>query len=181
MPARVKEISEPSGNKPPKLEVIIQCEGSQGVLCLEDLAAIGGVDIKTVQSVSLRITRDRLELHASADAREADYPGITVDASTPQAGDVWLGNFEMPCGTYPTRIAARLYAGCHSYETDEPIAIVTHEVTDDARIIYRSGRYGQNGESMKKLVYVDYREADTRPWLDASEESMPEHREDEQR
>lgn len=142
---------------------------------------LGALDIKdpeNVREVRLGMERGRIMLHAAVQPREADYPGIMVDASTPQAGNVYLGNFELPCETYPTRIAARLYAGCEKFETDEPIAIVTHEVTDDARVIYRSQNHPAPDKAMRKLVYVDEKSAKSTPWLDAGEENMPEHVED---
>ena len=122
--------------------------------------------------------RAGIDMHASFQPREADYPGITVDAATMQAGNIYLGNFELPCETYPSRIAARLYAGCEKFETDEPIAIVTHEATDDARVIYRSQNHPAPEKAMRKLVYVDEKSAKSTPWLDAGEENMPEHVED---
>lgn len=125
----------------------------------------------------LSIKRDAIELFAEMSVLEKDYPGISVDAMIREHRTLFLGNFELPCETYPTRIASRLYAGDPAYETDSPIAIVTHEATDDARAIYRSDNHGT--KPMCKLVYVDHELADSRTWKDAGEENMPEHREDE--
>ena len=141
---------------------------------LAELCLILGLPEELPDEVAVGMARDAIDMRASFQPKEADYPGITVDASTRQAGDVYLGNFELPCESYPTRIAARLYAGCHKYETDGPIAIVTHEVTDDARVMYRSGKYGNGPRPMRKLVYVDHDLADSRTWKEPGEEKMPE-------
>lgn len=146
---------------------------------LVELCLILGLPEELPDEVTVGMARDAIDMHASFQPKEADYPGITVDASTRQAGDVYLGNFELPCESYPTRIAARLYAGCHKYETDGPIAIVTHEVTDDTRVMYRSGKYGNGPFPMRKLVYVDHDLAGSRTWREPGEEKMPEHIEDE--
>ena len=180
--ATPEPYDEPKAKKPPKLYVEIIPEfGKHGYrLYLADLMAAAGIaDHPAPDEIRLGIIRDGLDMYASTSPREADYPGITVDAHKDTAGDIWLGNFEMPCETYPQRIAARLYAGCSKFETDEPIAIATHEITDDARILYRVGQYGSGGKSMRKLVYIDVTHAAYRPWLDAGEDAMPEHIEDE--
>ncbi len=170
-----------NGLLPPHAELAIKSGDVTRTFGLAALADALGLDRASITHMSLRLRRGGMVLHADIEPKEADYPGIDVDACTDQAGDVYLGNFELPCETYPQRIAARLYAGCHKYETDEPIAIVTHEVTDDARVLYRSDRYSRDTTpGMKKLIYVDYKEAETRPWLDATEEGMPEHLEDEE-
>lgn len=164
--------------RPPGVFIVLQTGAGERRLSLEDLKkALGITD--TVNSLAIGLKRDRMVMTAALQPREADYPGIDVDASTDQAGDIYLGNFEFPCETYPTRIAARLYAGCHRYETDEPIAVVTHEVTDDARIMYRAGKYGGKPRPMHKLVYIDHDLADSRTWREADEAKMPEHQEDE--
>lgn len=172
----------PDGSVPKKPpECFLALEFRNGTVARFPVAEVVRALGKTMPAgIRLGMERGGIEMHASVQPGEAEYPGITVDASTRQAGEIWLGGFELPSECYPARISARLYAGCGKYETDEPIAIATHEVTDDARVMYRAGKYGpDHGGSMHKLVYVDYRSADTRPWLEASEEAMPEHREDE--
>lgn len=169
--------------KPPKYHMTVKYpNGYTATFSLEEILAKFGLS-EMPQSlpdeIKFGMERDGIGMRASFQPKEADYPGITVDASTAQAGDVYLGNFELPCETYPTRIAARLYAGCHKYETDGPIAIVTHEVTDDARVMYRSSKYGGQPRPMRKLVYVDHDLAGSRTWNEPDEENMPEHQEDE--
>lgn len=168
--------------KPPEYYMTVALtDGTLHRFALKDVLALlkaDGGGTAPVQEIRVGMERDGIMLHADFQPREADYPGITVDASTPQAGNIYLGNFELPCETYPTRIAARLYAGCEKYETDEPIAVVTHEATDDARVIYRSQNHPAPDRAMRKLVYVDEKSAKSTPWLDAGEENMPEHVED---
>lgn len=165
--------------KPPKYRIEIKSgDGPAAVFTLDEVIAKLGI-AGSPDEIRLSMERDGIEMHASVQPKEADYPGITVDASTAQAGDVYLGNFELPCEAYPTRIAARLYAGCHKYETDGPVAIVTHEITDDARVIYRSSKYGGQPRPMRKLVYVDHDLAGSRSWKEPGEDNMPEHQEDE--
>lgn len=164
-------------NKPPEHFLTLKYrDGTSARFALEDVVKALGK--KMPDEVRLGMVRSGIEMHAAFQPREADYPGIMVDASTPQAGNVYLGNFELPCETYPTRIAARLYAGCEKYETDEPIAIVTHEATDDARVIYRSQNHPAPEKAMRKFVYIDEKSAKSAPWLDADEGAMPEHVED---
>ena len=43
---------------------------------------------------------------------------------------LYLGVFELPNESFPYRITGRLYAGYASFETDGPIAMVTHDVMD---------------------------------------------------
>lgn len=167
--------------KPPMHFLTMKFDGDAAVTYSveELLERLGMPRDRLPGEICLGMRRGGIEMHASVQPREADYPGITVDASTAQAGDVYLGNFELPCETYPTRIAARLYAGCHKYETDGPIAIATHEITDDARVMYRSSKYGSRPRPMRKLVYVDHDLAGSRSWKEPGEENMPEHQEDE--
>lgn len=176
-------MSDENKKKAPEFSITMKFQnGHVAVYALKDILDRLGLSSEPgglPDEVQLGMKRDGIEMHASVSPKEADYPGITVDASTWQAGDVYLGNFELPCETFPTRIAARLYAGCHKYETDGPIAIATHEVTDDARIIFRSQRYGSRPVPMRKLVYVDHDLAGSRSWKEPGEENMPEHQEDE--
>ena len=163
--------------RPPEHFLVLKYnDGTSARFTLADV--VHALGKKMPNEVRLGMVRSGVEMHAAFQPREADYPGIMIDASTAQAGNVYLGNFELPCETYPTRIAARLYAGCEKFETDEPIAIVTHEVTDDARVIYRSQNHPHPEKSMRKIVYVDEQLAKSAPWTDAGEENMPEHVED---
>lgn len=170
--------NEETKKRPPSTFLIVKTEHEEHHLSAADLALLLRVH-EPVTGLVLGLERGQMTMSAAVEPKEADYPGITVDAYTPQAGDIYLGNFELPCETYPTRIAARLYAGCHLYETDEPIAAVTHEITDDARVLYRAGKHRDPRERMHKLVYVDHDLADSRSWTQAGEDCMPEHREDE--
>lgn len=163
---------------PPHTFLIVRTGSGEHHLDLADLAGLLGLK-EPVTELEMGLSRDNMILKASLRPREADYPGITVDGFTPQARDIYLGNFELPCETYPTRIAARLYAGCSKYETDSPIAIVTHEITDDARVMYRTSKYGGRPRPMRKLVYIDHDLAGSRTWTEPGEEHMPEHQEDE--
>ena len=163
--------------RPPEAYLVLKDADSEFHITVSELARRLGL-AKPVSAAILGMSRGGIEMHARIEPQEAEYPGITVDASTAQAGNVYLGNFELPCETYPSRIAARLYAGCEKFETDEPIAVVTHEVTDDARVIYRSQNHPFPQNAMRKLVYVDEKSAKSTPWLDAGEENMPEHVED---
>ena len=170
--------SKENQKRPPDTFLVVKTGSEEHHLSLQDLAMLLGLK-EPVAELEIGLSRDRIVLKASLQPKEADYPGITVDGFTPQAGDVYLGNFELPCETYPTRIAARLYAGCHQYETDGPIAVVTHEITDDARVMYRASKYGGRPRPMRKLVYVDHDLAGSRTWREPGEENMPEHQEDE--
>ena len=169
-------MSEQNEKKLPEYTLmLIDADGNHVSIPISELAGILG--LKTPIAARLSIKRDSLELFSEMSITERDYPGIAVDAMVRDNRTMFLGNFELPCETYPTRIAARLYAGDPCYETDSPIAIVTHETTDDARAIYRSQHYGREG--MRKLVYIDHDLADSRTWKEAGEDHMPEHREDE--
>ena len=131
------------------------------------------------KGISLGMERDGIEMHASVQPKEAEYPGFMIDASTTAAGEIYLGNFELPNETYPSRIGARLYAGCGKYETGEPIVLVTHEVTNDEVVMRRTETYPAPADAMRKLVYVDEREAKSAPWTGVGEDELPEHVEDE--
>lgn len=155
--------------------MLIDADGNHVSIPISELAGTLGLKMPIAARLSMR--RDDLELFAETSVTERDYPGISVDAMIRNHRTLFLGNFELPCETYPTRIAARLYAGDPCYETDSPIAIVTHETTDDAQAVYRSQHYGREG--MRKLVYIDHDLADSRTWKEAGEDHMPEHREDE--
>lgn len=162
--------------KPPVYELtLIDADGNHMSIPVTEIA--GKFSFKKPAAARLSVKRDAVELFAETSMLERDYPGISVDAMIRDHRTMFLGNFELPCETYPTRIAARLYAGDPCYETDSPIAIITHETTDDARAIYRSQHYGRKG--MHKLVYIDHDLADSRTWKEAGEDHMPEHREDE--
>lgn len=166
-----------SEKQPPQAYLILKDKDSEFHITVAELARRLGL-AHPIETAILGMSRDGIEMHAKLEPQEAEYPGITVDASTGQAGEVYLGNFELPSEAYPHRISARLYAGCGKYETDEPIAIVTHEITDDARVIYRSQAHPYPGKPMRKLVYVDERSAKSVPWAEAGEDAMPEHMED---
>lgn len=168
-----------SAKKPPVCELTLKFEnGASFSYPLDQLLASLGL-IQTPDEIQLSMRRGDVRMDAKLQPKESEYPGITVDAYTSQSGDIYLGNFEFPSEDYPTRISARLYAGCHKYETDEPIAIATHEISDDARVIYRSSKHGDPRKHMHKLVYIDRKLAEPRTWCAAGEDDMPEHVEDE--
>lgn len=170
-------MTEPA-KKPPQTYLVLRSSDGEQHISIRDLAGLLGIS-EPVDQLAMGLERGNMQLFAAIDVREAEYPGITVDAFTPEARNIWLGRFELPCETYPTRIAARLYAGCERYETDEPIALVTHEVTDDARVIYRAGRLKNSGDHLHKIVYVDRDIAEPRHWSGCHEDDLPEHLEDE--
>lgn len=150
-------------------------EGHIRKVSIEDVEKALG--LKETETVRLGMQKGQAEMHAGICPKEEEYMGIDIDADI--AGDpMYLGNFELPCDTYPDRIAARLYAGHHAYETDEPIAIVTHDVTDRALMEERMARHADR--PMRKLIYVEGRLADARQWTEGGEGCMPEHAEDEQ-
>lgn len=169
-------MTEPA-KKPPQTYLVLRTGDDERHIPVQDLAILLGIS-EPVDQLAMGLERGNMRLFANIDVREAEYPGITVDAFTPEARNIWLGRFELPCETYPTRIAARLYAGCERYETDEPIALVTHEVTDDARVIYRAGRLKNPSDHLHKIVYVDQDIAEARPWSGCHEDDLPEHLED---
>lgn len=129
-------------------------------------------------AVRLGMRRGHVEMHAQVSPMEEDHPGIDVDTEI-SGHPVYLGNFELPCSEYPDRVAARLYAGHIAYETDEPIAVVTHDVTDEGLLKERAARYGGGHGHMHKLVYVNGPLAEAREWVKAGQDAMPEHKEDE--
>ena len=116
---------------------------------------------------------------AMADLEEA-YPGIYVDGQDKDEELLYLGAFELPNESFPCRITGRLYAGYASFETDGPIAMVTHDVMDREKKKQREKR-AEKPRPLRKLVYVDEDLAGSR-CLEGYKARMlghPEHGEDE--
>ena len=151
--------------------------GKERTFTAQELAELAG--FFRAATVELSISRGGIRIFAQAEPAERDYPGITVDASAEPGRTLYLGNFEMPCETYPHRIAGRLYAGDSRYETDGPIALVTHDVMLAPKTDMYAGKYGGQPRPMRKLVYVDNDLAESRSWTESDEDRLPEHREDE--
>lgn len=158
----------------PEIEIIIKNGTDERHINIYWLLATLGLPIQPDQ-IGLQMTAKGISLRAVTEPKETEYPGITVDGFDSAGRCLYLGNFEAPCPTYPNRIAARLYAGYEMFESDSPIAIITHDVKDENAVKRRTERASALGRPLNKFVYVDSDLATPVNWTDIGEGNMPEH------
>lgn len=119
----------------------------------------------TWDEVGMERTQDGRSLCVTTEPKEKEYPGMTVDATDEWGNPLYLGNFEFPNETFPESMTGRLYAGYASFESDGPIALVSHNVSDAAKRTQYEAAYGESPRAPKKLVYVDKQAAEARDWI----------------
>lgn len=167
-----------SAKKPLSVRLAVKSGNTTRFFTLQELLQALGVPAETAV-LSFDMTQDDISLSVQLDAEETEYPGICVDGMDARGRKLYLGNFELPNKSYPGQIASRLYAGYAGFETDSPIAIVTHDVKHSGKRLIRETDFRRTNRPPTKLVYIDTDLAAARNWKDTDSKKMPEHLEDE--
>ena len=155
--------------------VIVKYEDKSQVIPIQTLLAALGLDSNELPTeLCIFVQKNGAKLVAACDPRERDFPGITVGGFDSDQNELFLAEAELPNNEYPHSVSTRLYAGYSSYETDAPIAIVTHDIQDREKLQQRAS--DPNHPVFNKIVHVDTDVAQYLPWREAGE--LPEHAED---
>lgn len=141
-------------------------------LSLADIAKTAGVKPEEIATIFLNVQKGDENLFCETYPNERDYPGMYIGANS-VAGTFTLAEAELPNQDAPDSFTTRLYAGCETYESDSPIAIVKSKC-DGKR---QNGTKYSLEDPLTKIVYVDTSLAAASPWNEYPEK-MKEHCED---
>lgn len=158
----------------PKLQITVHNGKQKQSIPLENILRDYFSDTAP-EYISLDLVRDDCIITATTDPKEADYPGIMLDAYDKDGDQLYIGNVEMPNETYPSRIAARLYAGYAKFEVDAPIALITHDIKDTKAFLKYEEDFLHLNRQPIKQVYIDRENAHVENWAGQGEETLKEH------
>lgn len=160
--------------EPNNIEIIVGIDGWYRRFTLQDIIKALGLP-SVPEEIILSCEQHGNCLTASVEPKEAEYPGITVDATDSSGRQMYLANAELPNECFPDSITTRLYAGDSEFENDGPIAITKTKLMTDDDLSVRAEQT-KGGRALTKIVYVNTETAQYRPWMENRD--MPEHAED---
>ena len=141
----------------------LQIDNNKIVVPLQKLmSALGLNPDNPPVEINLYAEKNGERLVANVATRDDEYVGIYIDGFDSDGNPLYLAHCELPTESAPDSIEARLYAGYADYETDVPIAVVTHDIRDRKRLHERA----ESNKGYTKIVHVDTEVAQSRRMIE---------------
>lgn len=146
--------------------------GKEGRMPVHDFLEAVGVPDRDGDApvVQLVVRKDGVELSATADPRDGYYPVIFVDGEDAGGNKLYVAEAELPNEDEPNRISARLYAGYARFESDEPVAKVSHRLLPASHVDAMEA-FMQRRDPFRKAVWYNEDAAEPRRLSREAEDS----------